>query len=144
MTTKILIYCKRIVDVQVDAHVGKHLFEECLRRYLSGRTRILATHQLQYLKKADCIVLLDQGKIHQYADYHELLSAYPEYGCLLAEEKPGDKSEDSSVEKSRMRRQFSSSSTRVSSTRKNILRLLRFYFHQIFPTIYHNMHPIIL
>ena len=100
---------------QVDAHVGKHLFEECLQRYLRGKTRILATHQLQYLKGADDIILLDQGKMHRFSNYHELLEAHPEYNCLIAEEKKSDGSvEESSIEKSKMRRQFSSSSTRVS------------------------------
>lgn len=99
---------------QVDAHVGKHLFKDCIQRYLDGKTRILATHQLQYIKGADSIILLDQGRIQQYSDYHKLLSAHPEYSSLIAEERAGDTSDDSSIEKSYIRRQFSSSSTRVS------------------------------
>ncbi|KAJ8979912.1 hypothetical protein NQ317_005348 [Molorchus minor] len=43
----------------VDAHVGKHLFEQCIVNYLEGTTRILVTHQLQYLKKADLIVVIN-------------------------------------------------------------------------------------
>lgn len=43
----------------VDTHVGKHLFEECICNYLAGKTRILVTHQLQYLKKADLIVVIN-------------------------------------------------------------------------------------
>lgn len=43
----------------VDAHVSKHLFEECIVQFLKDKTRILVTHQLQYLRKADYIVLLD-------------------------------------------------------------------------------------
>lgn len=50
----------------VDTHVGKHLFEECINRYLSGKTRILVTHQLQYLKKADHIVVLDDVSAYKY------------------------------------------------------------------------------
>lgn len=100
--------------LQVDAHVGKHLFKDCIQRYLDGRTRILATHQLQYIKGADVIILMDQGKIQQFSDYHKLLAAHPEYSSLIAEEKAGETSDDSSVEKSHIRRQFSSSSTRVS------------------------------
>lgn len=44
----------------VDTHVGKHLFEKCIVNYLKGKTRILVTHQLQYLKKADMIVVLSE------------------------------------------------------------------------------------
>lgn len=43
----------------VDTHVGKHLFEECIVKYLKDKTRILVTHQLQYLKQADLIVIMN-------------------------------------------------------------------------------------
>lgn len=42
----------------VDAHVGRHLFDECVVHYLRKKTRILVTHQLHYLKDADYIILL--------------------------------------------------------------------------------------
>lgn len=44
----------------VDTHVGKHLFQKCILKYLNGKTRILVTHQLQFLKKADLIVVLNE------------------------------------------------------------------------------------
>lgn len=44
----------------VDTHVGKHLFDKCIIKHLKGKTRILVTHQLQYLKKADLIVVLNE------------------------------------------------------------------------------------
>lgn len=44
----------------VDTHVGKHLFEECIKGYLSNKSRILVTHQLQFLKQADMIVILNE------------------------------------------------------------------------------------
>lgn len=31
----------------VDAHVGKHIFEECIKKELHGKSVILVTHQLQ-------------------------------------------------------------------------------------------------
>jgi ABC-type multidrug transport system fused ATPase/permease subunit len=43
----------------VDTHVGKHLFEECIKTHLRNKTRILVTHQLQYIKDADLIVILN-------------------------------------------------------------------------------------
>lgn len=44
----------------VDAHVGKNIFENCISKYLEGKTRILCTHQLQFTSKADIIVVLDE------------------------------------------------------------------------------------
>lgn len=44
----------------VDTHVGKQLFEECILGYLKGKTRILVTHQLQFLKRADHIIVLNE------------------------------------------------------------------------------------
>ncbi|XP_011635936.1 probable multidrug resistance-associated protein lethal(2)03659 isoform X3 [Pogonomyrmex barbatus] len=95
----------------VDAHVSKHLFQECIQRYLVGKTRILATHQLQYIKGVDAILLLEQGKIKYFSHYQDLLEFRPEYKLLLAAENEAN--DDSSLEKSiSLRRQFSSSSNR--------------------------------
>lgn len=43
----------------VDTHVGKQLFNECIKNYLRNKTRILVTHQVQYLKDCDYIILLN-------------------------------------------------------------------------------------
>lgn len=45
----------------VDTHVGKHLFEQCMRGYLKEKVVILVTHQLQFLQQADQIVILEKG-----------------------------------------------------------------------------------
>ena len=47
----------------VDAHVGKHMFDECVDKYLRGKTRILVTHQLQYLRDVGRIIVLKDGII---------------------------------------------------------------------------------
>lgn len=43
----------------VDSRVGKRLFNECINGLLKHKTRILVTHQLQYLKQADEIIFID-------------------------------------------------------------------------------------
>lgn len=57
----------------VDAHVGKHLFEKCILKHLAGKTRILVTHQLQFLKQADLIIVLSNVSFIQ-ADLQNIIS----------------------------------------------------------------------
>lgn len=45
----------------VDIHVGQQLFEDCIKTFLRDKIVILITHQLQYLKRADNIVVMDSG-----------------------------------------------------------------------------------
>lgn len=56
----------------VDTHVGNHLFEQCIVRYLRGKTRILVTHQMQFLKKVDHIIVLNNGQIQAQGTYSDL------------------------------------------------------------------------
>ncbi|XP_046746117.1 ATP-binding cassette sub-family C member 4-like isoform X1 [Diprion similis] len=98
----------------VDAHVGKHLFEECIQRYLAGKTRILVTHQLQYLQGVDAIILLNQGRAETFSNYQELLASYPDYEALVGTMGEGDASasERGLPNEKGMRRQYSSTSHR--------------------------------
>ena len=45
----------------VDAHVGNHLFDECIRGFLKDKVVILITHQIQYLKGTDEIIVTHEG-----------------------------------------------------------------------------------
>jgi len=56
----------------VDAHVGRHLLSKCISKLLAGKTRILVTHQLQFLSEADLIVVLRSGQITDVGTYDEL------------------------------------------------------------------------
>ena len=47
----------------VDAKVGKHIFERCLKGALSEKLRLVVTHSLQYLENAESIVLINEGSI---------------------------------------------------------------------------------
>jgi ATP-binding cassette, subfamily C (CFTR/MRP), member 4 len=42
--------------------VGRHLFDKCIKEFLCAKSVILVTHQLQYLKDCDNILVLDNGK----------------------------------------------------------------------------------
>ena len=47
----------------VDSVVAAHLFDRFICGFLRGRTRILATHQTQFLHRADRVVVIDAGMI---------------------------------------------------------------------------------
>ena len=47
----------------VDIHVGTHIIEKCFSQYLAGKTRILITHNLDYLKYVDYIYVMEAGRI---------------------------------------------------------------------------------
>ncbi|KAA6379024.1 MAG: ABC transporter: Multidrug resistance-associated protein, ATP binding protein, partial [Streblomastix strix] len=56
----------------VDAHVGRFLFDECIDGRLKGKTRLLMTNQLQFLEKANNVILLKSGRIIAQGTYAEL------------------------------------------------------------------------
>ena len=53
--------------IAVDTRVARHLYGKCITEYLHGKTRILVTHQLQFLKRADHIVVLDRVSNIEYS-----------------------------------------------------------------------------
>uniref|UniRef100_A0A8C3VTK0 ATP binding cassette subfamily C member 11 n=1 Tax=Catagonus wagneri TaxID=51154 RepID=A0A8C3VTK0_9CETA len=67
----------------VDAHVGKHIFEECIKKALRGKTIVLVTHQLQYLEFCDQIILLEDGKIREKGIHSELIRKKGRYSQLI-------------------------------------------------------------
>ncbi|XP_063223958.1 ATP-binding cassette sub-family C member 4-like [Bacillus rossius redtenbacheri] len=103
----------------VDTHVGKHLFDMCLRGYLASKTRILVTHQLQYLKDADLIVILRDGKIENQGSYSEMLNSGLDFAKLLPddEKETKDKKEEFDSESMKLSR-HSSIISRHSSIKK--------------------------
>lgn len=56
----------------VDAHVGKNIFDKCIQGFLSNKICVLVTHQLQYLKAIDNIVLMNMGRIEAIGSYEKL------------------------------------------------------------------------
>ncbi|KAK9869552.1 hypothetical protein WA026_003305 [Henosepilachna vigintioctopunctata] len=67
----------------VDTKVGRHLFDQCIMDFLKGKTRILVTHQLQYLKKADAIIVLNKGGIEAQGTFETLSQSDSEFTKLL-------------------------------------------------------------
>ena len=55
----------------VDAEVAKHIFRECIRGALQGKTVVLATHQVQFIPEVDKILALDSGESVFFGSYQE-------------------------------------------------------------------------
>lgn len=57
----------------LDQHVGRSIFEKCITGHLADKTRLLVTHQLQYLRHSDQVLVMDNGRIVERGTYDELL-----------------------------------------------------------------------
>lgn len=62
--------------MQVDSHVGKHIFEKVLgpNGILKHKTRVLVTHGITHLPEVDYIIVLKNGEVTESGNYKELLS----------------------------------------------------------------------
>lgn len=80
----------------VDAHVGKHLFDEVIgpRGLVKNETRILITHQVHFLKEADVIVIVENGEITHSGTYAELSNSDLDFAKLLQKLEEEEKSDD--------------------------------------------------
>lgn len=56
----------------VDAHVGLHIFNECILKGLDGCTRLLVTHHHKYLPHANRVVIFKDGKVLLQGTYDEI------------------------------------------------------------------------
>lgn len=82
----------------VDAHVGKHLFDEVIGprgRLAQNTTRILVTHQVHFLKEADTVIIVENGRIIRQGTYDELANSDLDFAKLL--QRP-EKTNDSEKE----------------------------------------------
>ncbi|CRK98089.1 CLUMA_CG011457, isoform A [Clunio marinus] len=94
----------------VDAHVGKHLFDQCLaaQGFLGkeNATRILVTHQVHFLKNANWVVIMSDGKIERQGRAEDLANAGIDFMKIA---------EETEVEETR-RRSLSRASSRSSES----------------------------
>jgi ABC-type multidrug transport system fused ATPase/permease subunit len=85
-----LMYCSPDIALlddplsAVDIHVGKHIFRECIKGALSGKTIVLATHHLNYLRQCDYIIVLKDGEVREEGTFDDLMSAKGECFRLVS------------------------------------------------------------
>ncbi|XP_071159454.1 ATP-binding cassette sub-family C member 4-like isoform X3 [Mytilus edulis] len=71
----------------VDAAVSRHLFEKVVLGVLKNKPVILVTHQLQFLKEADEILILKEGKCLGQGTFDEMSQSGIDFSSLLKRDK---------------------------------------------------------
>uniref|UniRef100_A0A7I4EJX7 Uncharacterized protein n=1 Tax=Physcomitrium patens TaxID=3218 RepID=A0A7I4EJX7_PHYPA len=81
------VYVLDDVFSSIDAHNSSVLFKECIMGALGKKTVLLVTHQMEFLRGADLILVLRNGEIVQSGKYNELSEAGTDFQTLLAAQK---------------------------------------------------------
>lgn len=66
----------------VDAHVGRRIFNKCIRGLLQSKTVLLVTHQLQYLSQCHRVAYMESQKLI-IDEYKNLLETSDGFSELL-------------------------------------------------------------
>jgi ABC-type lipoprotein export system ATPase subunit len=67
----------------VDQHVGRHIFEECILKYLANKTVVIVMNQLQYLQQMDHVIYLSNGSIKSQGTFSHLMESDIEFNTLV-------------------------------------------------------------
>ena len=69
----------------VDTKVARHLFQNCIKVALKGKTVLLITHQIQFLSQVDQIIVVDHGRVVETGTYNELVAGSSIFSQTLRE-----------------------------------------------------------
>ncbi|KAI1864810.1 uncharacterized protein JN550_008630 [Neoarthrinium moseri] len=83
----------------VDAHVGRHIFDNAIMGLLKDKCRILATHQLWVLNRCDRIIWMEGGKIQAVDTFDNLMANHSGFVHLMETTAVEEKKEDDGEEK---------------------------------------------
>ncbi|KAK2954766.1 Multidrug resistance-associated protein [Blattamonas nauphoetae] len=82
----------------VDAHVGRFLMDECILGRLKGKTIVLMTNQIQFLDRADCVILLHNGHVVAQGRYAELREQGINFDEFMIQDEKKEKEKINKVE----------------------------------------------
>lgn len=68
----------------LDAHVGRHVFDEAICGVLKSKCRVLATHQLNVLSRCDRILWLEDGRIKELDTFDNLMARSAGFRHMMA------------------------------------------------------------
>lgn len=75
----------------VDAHVGKHIFDQAICGLLKNKCRILATHQLHVLHRCDRIIWFEEGRIVANDTFQNLMETSHAFSQMMLTENKHEK-----------------------------------------------------
>ncbi|XP_078175998.1 ABC transporter C family member 2-like [Carex rostrata] len=84
----------------LDAHVGRQVFDKCIKDQLRNKTRVLVTNQLHFLPYVDRIILVhdgvvkEEGTFEELSDTGELFKKLMENAGKMEEQQEDDKEGD--------------------------------------------------
>ncbi|VAH23047.1 unnamed protein product [Triticum turgidum subsp. durum] len=67
----------------LDAHVGRQVFDKCIKEELRHKTRVLVTNQLHFLPYVDKILLIHDGVIKEEGTFDELSNTGEQFKELM-------------------------------------------------------------
>ncbi|KAM7392240.1 hypothetical protein PAMA_007390 [Pampus argenteus] len=69
----------------VDGHVGQHIFDRVIgpKGLLKDKTRLLVTHGLSFLSKADLVLVMEGGQISEMGSFTELMDRKGAFAHLI-------------------------------------------------------------
>ncbi|KAL8872715.1 MAG: hypothetical protein Q9174_001702 [Haloplaca sp. 1 TL-2023] len=85
----------------VDAHVGRHIFDNAICGLLKDKCRILATHQLHVLNRCDRIIWMQEGRVHTIDTFDSLIRNDADFQKMMAstaQEEKNDEASDNEIE----------------------------------------------
>ena len=102
----------------VDAKVGRTMFHTCIgnKGMMKNSTRILVTHQKQYLPYVDWILVLNHGKVVAKGTYEELTNM----GIAEVTQAPADASVDQELEALELSNKFPGDSVEIPDYLKSM------------------------
>ncbi|PSR85992.1 ABC transporter C family member 4 like [Actinidia chinensis var. chinensis] len=77
------IYLLDDVFSAVDAHTGSEIFKECVKGALKDKTILLVTHQVDFLRNIDLILVMRDGMVVQSGKYNDLLESGMDFKTLV-------------------------------------------------------------
>ncbi|KAI4143311.1 MAG: hypothetical protein L6R39_004621 [Caloplaca ligustica] len=82
----------------VDAHVGRHIFDNAICGLLKDKCRVLATHQLHVLSRCDRIIWMQDGRIETIDTFDNLMSHNEDFQKMMASTAQEEKEEEDTDE----------------------------------------------